>query len=116
VKRRRILRNPPNEMMTASAQQMQRFDPVAGEKARDRFAYWRLQIESALGIQKCFVRPIEVDVFHIEIGNERAIIPKRARNFGSFCQKALEIAYRAMVVQMHRARFASREKTRRALP
>ena len=77
-------------MVTATAQNMQRFDTVGLQKTGNCLFYWHLRRENALWIEERLCGLVEVNILDIEICDERFAVPKRAADFESVVQKRVE--------------------------
>ena len=75
--------DPPDEVVAASAQNVERLDAVVTEDAFHRHLDRFLQGESAGRIEVGLGREVEIDIFDVEVGDERIAVGQRAANVAS---------------------------------
>jgi len=86
--RARILSNPPNEMMSAPAEEVQWNDAVIQQDSfNDQFDR-ALQIKDPFRLQIRFDREIKVHIFDVEMDHEGIVVPKRTADVPSILPKA----------------------------
>ncbi len=86
----RVLFDSPNEVVPATAQDLEWFDPVLLAEAADCLFNRLLNGKHAFWIDKRFRRIIEVDVFDIEVRNQPVAVPKRTADFEAIIQKRIQ--------------------------
>ena len=94
LERRRAPPDLPHEVMAASGQQVQRFEPELGQQRRYRRDDIALHEEAALGIDQRLPGPVEVDVLDIEVHEQEPAIPQRPRHLEIAGEHRRQIGHR----------------------